>query len=91
MSFFDVRLVGVEVRPGRECGASITWMAAGEASVDICSLLGLAMVCVVPAGGGAGKGWGGRFGWTLFITSGTRGRGEGGLVQKANVKWNKVG
>lgn len=26
---------------GKECGASITWMAAGEASVDICSLLGL--------------------------------------------------
>jgi hypothetical protein len=32
---------------GRECGASITWMAAGEASVDICSLLGLGMVCVL--------------------------------------------
>ena len=32
---------------GRECGASITWMAAGEASLDICSLLGLAVVCVL--------------------------------------------
>jgi hypothetical protein len=31
---------------GEECGASITWMAAGEASGDICSLLGLGVVCV---------------------------------------------
>ena len=37
-----------------ECGASITWMAAGEASVCICSLLGLGMVRVLDE----------HFGWT---------------------------
>ena len=30
-------------------------MAAGEASGDICSLLGLELVCVVPAGFPAGR------------------------------------
>jgi hypothetical protein len=39
---------------GAECGASITWMAAGEASVCICSLLGLGMVRVLDE----------HFGWT---------------------------
>jgi hypothetical protein len=45
-----------KVRLGRECGASITWMAAGEASICICSLLGLAMACVLRVGFG-GFGW----------------------------------
>ena len=49
-----VDLAFLESDLGRGCGASITWMAAGEASVDICSLLGLAVVCVQP---GALAGW----------------------------------
>ena len=52
---------------GSECGASITWMAAGEASVDICSLLGLDMVCVVCEN---------LAGW--WNPSGKRGRSGGG-------------
>jgi len=50
-------------------------MAAGEASVDICSLLGLELVCVVPVdfpvgrrGFWLGGGW--RAEWTVLITSG---------------------
>jgi len=48
-------------------------MAAGEASGDICSLLGLELICVVPAGFPAGKPWSwleGWMEWMVLITSG---------------------
>ena len=55
-------------------------MAAGEASGDICSLLGLELICVVPAGFPAGKPWSwleGWMEWMVLITSGKRGSGAG--------------
>lgn len=66
-------------------------MAAGEASVDICSLLGLEMVCVVPVGWPRDLGWrklecwesycGMEEDWVVLITSGKRGRRRGPSVQ----------
>ncbi len=65
-------------------------MAAGEASVDICSLLGLEMICVVPVGwpriwAGEVECWDGGGLGEVLMTSGKRGR-RGSLALQTSIR-----